>query len=174
MYEWIIFLAIVFIGGGLLIGGAVYNWLLILEFEREIGGNFDYADRSSDAITKLDYFNKFIEGIEKHELTAGKNSIFFQEQPKSSLADNYKVAKSLQARLLEISKLNPKSFEYSNNMQQITLQEFCWFPIEVFEQGYLLKKGGWGWALFPPEIQNKCITKTSSNYGMNMVYDFLN
>ena len=172
MKELLIFLAIIFVGGGLLIGGAIFNWLLVLEFEREIEGFFDYADRSSDALTKLDYFNKFIAGIEKHGLTTGKNSMFFQEQPKSSLDDNFKVAKSLQARLEAVSKLDPQSFEYSNNMNQITLQEFCWFPISVFEQGYLLKKGGWGWAFFPPDVQNRCITKTTSS-GYNMVYDFL-
>lgn len=173
MNGLIIFILIVGAGAGLLLYGGINNWFLQLEFEREIGGHFDYADRSSDAITKLAYFNKFIAGIEKHELNTGKNSIFFQEQPKSSLDENYKVAKSLQLRLETISKIDPSSFEYSNNMQQITLQEFCWFPIAVFEQGYLLKKGGWGLALFPPEVQNRCVTRTSSSTGYSIVNDFL-
>lgn len=96
-----------------------------------------------------------------------------KEHQKSSLDENYKVAKSLQSRLEAISKLDPETSEYSNNMQQITLQEFCWFPIAVFEQGYLMKNGGWGWALLPPEVENRCVTPSKSNYGYNLAYDFL-
>ena len=162
-----------FLIAGLLVYGGMNNWFIVLEFEREIEGHFDYADRSSDASTKLEYFNKFIDAVEKNGLTNGTNSVFFQEQPKASLSENYKVAKSLQSRLEAISQLDPQSFEYSNNMQQITLQEFCWFPINVFQQGYLIKNGGWGWALFPPDVENRCVTKKTDNYGYNIAMDYL-
>ena len=142
----------------LLIGGGINNWLVDLEYQREVGKYFEYADRAADAKTKLDYFNQYVTAIETEELNEGASSVWFQDQPNALLEDNYKVAKSLQFRLNTTAQLDPGSFEYTQNMNQITLQEFCWFPTEAFNQGYLVKHGAWGAALVPTGTYDRCHT----------------
>lgn len=159
----VLFLIILLLISGALIYGAVYNWLISLEYEREVGKYFEFADRASDAKTKADYFNQYISALESEGLTTGASSIFFQEQPNALLEDNYKVAQSLQTRLNSVATLNSTSFEYATHMQQITLQEFCWFPEHAFWQGYALKHGAWGSALSPYDVVNRCATKQSSS-----------
>ena len=130
------------------------------QYDKQIGDYFELSDRSSDASVKLQYFNKFVDALERNDLTNGQTSVFWQ-RPISELSYNYQVAKSLQSRLENISQMNPKSFEYQTAMQQITLQEYCWFPTNIFEQGYLLQHGVWGSALFPVDVENRCVSSSS-------------
>jgi hypothetical protein len=136
------------------IGIGVHNWLIILEYEREVEIYFEYADRASDAKTKADYFNQFIAAIEENELTEGPSSAWFQEQPNALLEENYKVAKSLQKRLNELALMDENSESYQYGMRQVTTQEFCWFPIQTFSDGYLLTNGGI--QLLPTGTYDRC------------------
>lgn len=145
------------IGANGIYQGVVWSY----EYDKQVGDYFELSDRASDVQIKAQYFNKYVDALERNGLTQGQSSIFFQ-RPTSDLANNYQVAKSLQSRLDNITKMNPKSFEYQTAMQQITLQEYCWFPSNLFEQGYLLQHGVWGSALFPEDVVNRCVS-TSSN-----------
>ena len=139
------------------LGAVQYNhWIVGMEYEREIERYFDFADSASDAKLKADYFNQFIASIEKHELTEGTTSVLFQEQPHASLADKYKIAKSLQKRLNELASMDENSEQYQYGMRQVTNQEFCWFPINSFHDAYMIKQGAWGVALLPATPQNLC------------------
>lgn len=168
-----IFLGIIIVGAGVLSYGGINNWLVGLKYQETIGVYFEYADRSSDAQTKADYFNKYVEALKAEGLDQGSTSIFFQEQPNASLEDNFKVAQSLQARLNSIATMNPLSPEYQFAMQQVTMQEFCWFPTSSFYQGYALEHGAWGMSITPAGVYNRCATHTSSSMSSSTVYDFL-
>lgn len=159
----VILLAIIIIPSAVLVGGAYNNWIIGLEYQREIGVYFEYADRSSDAKVKSDYFNQYVEAIKEHGLDKGSSSVYFQDQPNASLEDNFRVAQSLQTRLNEIADIDPKSPEYQFAMQQVTMQEFCWFPTSAFYQGYLLSHGGWGMALIPAGTYDRCYTPPPSS-----------
>ncbi len=140
------------------VGIGVHDWLIGLEFEREIETHFEFADRASDAITKSMYFDQFIVAIEKHGLIDGSNSKLFKEQPNADLSRNYAVAISLQNRLHDIAQMDPLSEEYQYGLRQLTLQEFCWFPINAFEQGYSLNNGGILRPLVPAGNYDRCHT----------------
>lgn len=151
-----VFAVALVIGTAILIYGVVNNYFVGLEYQRVLGKHFEYADRASDAITKAEYFNAYVSAIENEGLTEGCSAVFFCEQPNASLTDNYKVALSLQTRLNDIAEMNPKSMEYANAMDQITLKEFCYFPTNAFGQGYMLKHGAWGAALVPLGVYDRC------------------
>lgn len=137
------------------------SWLAVdsgfkrYDFDRNIGDFFELADRASDAKTKTNYMEQFVQSLQKHDLTEGETSVFFGK-PISSLQHNYNVALSLLSRLKALSQLDSTSFEYQTGMQQVTLQEFCWFPIHIFRQGYALKNGLWYLTLFPRDVENRC------------------
>ena len=139
-----------------LIYGGYYNWQVDLAYQRDVGVYFNYADRASDAVTKSMYFNQYIEALEKHDIISGCPSLYFCEQPNAKLEDNYKVAKSLQKRLIEIAKLDEKETAYQLGMTQMTENEFCWFPHQTFNQKYLLDHGAWGEAVTPYGTRNSC------------------
>jgi hypothetical protein len=128
------------------------------EFDKFIQGKFDTADRSSDAITKSKYYDQMIGAMISEHLNEGKASIFQNDKPQADLPTQFDVAKSLQNRLHSLARMNPDSMQYQQGMSQISLQEFCWFPMDVFEQGYMLKHGVWGNAFFAPEVKNRCDT----------------
>lgn len=39
------------------------NWQTGLAYQRDVGGFYEYADRSSDAQTKASYFNQYIDSL---------------------------------------------------------------------------------------------------------------
>lgn len=147
---------------GVAIYGGINNWLVSLQYQRDMGGFFDYADRASDANTKLFYFDKYMQAIKDNELTQGDSSLLFTNQPQANLANEYKVALSLQQRLIDLNQTNPETMQYHMGMQEISMTEFCWFPDNVFWQGYALKHGAWGAALMPASIDNSCATSSKS------------
>lgn len=136
--------------------GGYYNWITDMAYQREIGIYFKYADRASDASTKSEYFNQYVDAIEKEGLTEGCTSIFYCEQPNAQLKDNYKALKSLQTRLNELKQLDEKETAYQLGMTQMTENEFCWFPIEPFRQAYMLRNGAWGDSITPDGVSNMC------------------
>lgn len=139
-----------------LIAGGYNNWLVGLEYQREIGVYFEYADRASDAKLKSENFNKYVSALEEHGLTEGATSIYFKEQPNAQLGENFKVAKSLQKRLNSLAEMDEASEAYQYGMRQVTMQEFCWFPTYPFYQAYALKHGAWGVALTPGGAYDRC------------------
>ncbi len=143
---------------GTFIGVGVHDWLIDLEFERVIETHFEFADRASDAETKSLYFDQFVEAIEKHGLTEGANSKLFKDQPNADLTRNYNIAISLQNRLHDLAEMDPLSEEYQYGLRQLTLQEFCWFPINAFQQGYSLNNGGILRPLVPQDNYDRCHT----------------
>ena len=146
-----------FIGTSIIVGvnGLSQQITWSYKFDREIGDLFELADRASDASTKYNYLKQFGEALEKNGLTEGQSALYWP-RPTSDLAHNYNASKSLLLRLEYLSKLDPKSFEYQTGMQQITLQEFCWFPIDIFRNGYLLKNGVWHLSVVPVDVENRC------------------
>ena len=145
----IILIMVMVITSAVLIYGVYYNWQVSMEYQRDIGKYYLYSDRSSDAVTKSMYFDQYMEAVKKYNLTDGCNAIFFCEQPRASVADQYKVASSLQNRLHEISLLDEKETAYQLGMTQMTENEFEWFNESVFYQKYALSKGAWGSAIIP-------------------------
>jgi len=136
-----------------------YIWYAVqvsYRFDTTIGDKFELSDRASDAKTKLMYLDQFIDALRANDLTEGQSAIFFP-RPSSDLAENYRTVLSLRARLAELADMDPNSMQYQQGMTQITLQEYCWFPINIFKQGYKLKNGIW-WegALLPTDVQNRC------------------
>jgi hypothetical protein len=152
----IIFVVLLVMGLGVLVAGGINNWIVDMEYQRNVETHFTYADRASDAVTKADNFNKFVGALEEHNLTSGHTSVWFQDQPNAILDKNYEVALSLQKRLNETAELDPKSEAYQYAMRQFTMQEFCWFPTEAFAQGYALQHGAWGKALTPMGTFDRC------------------
>jgi len=140
----------------IIIIATIPGWLVSLKYNEEIGGFFKFADQASDAQTKSDYFNQYVEAIDKNKLTEGCNSIWFCEQPNARMEDKYKVLKSLQVRLNELKTLKETETAYQLGMTQMTENEFCWFPNNAFHQQYLLKHGIWWEALSPTGTYNDC------------------
>lgn len=157
MIKEIVVLGIIFglLGFGIYAG--ITNYLIGLDYQKDIGGYYDYADRSSDAKTKSEYFNKYIDALQEHNLHTGVNSIFWSDLPKASLDDNFKVALSIQDRLNKLATADPNSIGYGTAMEQLTKQEFCWFPEEAFIQKYSWNHGAWWTALAPSTPYNHCI-----------------
>jgi len=137
------------------INGGVQWSIQGYDFQQKVGNWFILADSASDAKTKAFYFDKFVDALEKEGLTTGHSAIYWQ-QPKSDLAENFKVVQSLQTRLHDIVQMDTKSFEYQTALNQITLQEFCWFPYATFEGAYLLRHGVWHMSLTPQTAGNRC------------------
>lgn len=138
-------------------GNAMYtNWIVGLQYERELGQYFSYADSASDADTKSQYFGQYISAIEKLGYNKGVNSILYKEQPNADLTKKFKVAQSLQLRLQKLSTLDETDTAYQLGMTQINDNEFCWFPANAFEQKFHLEHGDWGVALTPEDPYNRC------------------
>jgi hypothetical protein len=140
-----------------------YVWFSVqvdYRFDTQIGDKFELSDRASDAKTKLMYLDQFIEALKANGLTEGQTAIFWP-RPTSDLAQNYNTVLSLRERLAQLADMEPNSMQYQQGMTQITLQEYCWFPINIFKQGYELKNGIWWAALLPHDVQNRCSTKST-------------
>lgn len=141
----IIIIAIIVYGGITIYG----HWQAGMSYQRDFGGFFKYADEASDAQTKAEFFNQYVEYIEANGLNKGCDAVFFCEQPQADLALKYKTLKSIQNRLNELKLLDEKDTAYQLGMTQITENEFESFPVDAFRQGYFLKHGYWGMALLP-------------------------
>lgn len=125
------------------------------EFNKAVGDNFELADRASDAPTKLMYYEKFMVALNQYGLTHGPTAVFWNK-PTSMLENNYAAAVSLENRLKTLTHTDPGSSQYQFGMQQVTTNEFCWFPIDIFEQGWYLQHGVWGSALTPQDVSDRC------------------
>lgn len=138
------------------VNGAYVSYIVSLQYEREIGQYFDYADSASDAKTKSIYFGQYINALKEHGLDKGTNSVYNKEQPAADLSKKFTVATSLQNRIVELSTLDETDTAYQLGMTQINDNEFCWFPNNAFYQKFALEHGAWGDALFPSSPYNRC------------------
>lgn len=132
-----------------------------IDYTAKVGGLFDQADRASDITTKREYFDRYIAAIEREGLHEGCNSVFNCGMQSANNTEQFKVAKSLAARMSETAQLEGVARTY--DMQTVIWTEFCWFPDHAFEQAYQMQHNGWGVALFPPGQQNNCATSSSSS-----------
>src|SRR6266446_595241 len=152
------------IGGIWLIGGAVYNYQMGYNFQQAVKSDFDLADQASSASQKSFYFDKFVEDLRVQGLTHGDTAIYYPTV-NSRLEHLFNNTLSLQDSLhgaVEACKAG-RTLDCNTAMQQITLQEFCWFPIDAFKSGYMLQHGAWGAANWTPQDQAyRCSTKSSS------------
>ncbi len=151
-------LVVIFLGTGYLI---YTNITISYEFNQRIGSYFELADQSSNAKQKSFYFDKFVNALQKYNLNVGKQAIYFSDAPKNDMSYKFDVTLSLQDRLHVLSLMDEKDMAYQQGMQQITMQEFCWFPIDEYAQKYYMDNGLWYFALTPNEQTDRCITKTN-------------
>jgi len=126
-------------------------------------GNSSTADQASSASQKSFYFDKFVQDLRDQGLTSGDTAIFYPTV-NSRMEHLFNNTLSLQDSLhgtVEVCKAG-RTFDCNTAMQQITLQEFCWFPIDNFRSGYMLKHGAWGDAnWFPKDQANRCTSAHS-------------
>jgi hypothetical protein len=141
--------------------GLVSSVFIGYNFDREIGQWFELSDKASTIDKKLDYIEKFDAAIQKYDLTEGQTTIFFPTR-ETSLEENYAILLTLEQRLNETANLSTSSQEYQWAIRQITEDEYCWFHIQLFKQGFYLKNGVWWLALFPSSNENRCAEKRSS------------
>ena len=88
---------------------------------RQISNYWDLADRCSTIEAKSDYIDKFVDAIEKADMSE-YNAILYPT-PENSFKNNLDAIKTLRDRLHQIKTMNPASFEYNQAIQQITAQE---------------------------------------------------
>jgi len=139
-----------------------------LTFSRKVGDFFELADQASSAHQKLTYFNEFTAAMESEHLTNGETALFFP-RPRNDLANLWNITLSLQASLQNLDRtcqLNgTTSFACSNSLQEISITEFCWFPIDIIHSGWLIKNGHGIYADWSPKDQaDRCSTTTSSSH----------
>jgi hypothetical protein len=140
--------------------GAYYNnFVVSYNFDKRIGNWFDLADKASLACDKAHYFDTFVQALRDNELTSGPTSIYFQ-QPTADMSWNFNTTLSLQQRLHELCTVEQTqgagSMAYQTGMQEVSITEFCWFPLNVFYQGYALQHGAWGDAIMPASLKDRC------------------
>lgn len=104
------------------IGRGVMRIYVNYEYTNEVECNWDLADRASTLAQKAEYIDKFVKALEKCNLE-GTNSALFLQTPETDFNENMKALKSLQNRLIEISKMDESDFAYQTALQQITEQE---------------------------------------------------
>jgi len=139
---------------GATVNGAA-NWVNVgYAWDRGFGDIFELADRASDACTKAKFLGDFNNRLIAEGLNEGQSAAFYP-RPTSDLASNFNVSKSLELRLVELCKLPQSDPAYQFGMNQVTLQEFCWFPINIFKQAYFMRHGIWG-IYMPKDVENRC------------------
>ena len=92
------------------------------DYQQSIGGYWELADRSSTLAEKSEYIDKFVNALEKENLS-GVYDALFVFNPQDGFDQNLKSLKTLQYRLKEIKNMDENSFAYQTALQQITQQE---------------------------------------------------
>lgn len=128
-------------------------------FDRTIGDKFELSDAASAVPVKLRYFNSFVQAMKDNDLTAGQSSVWFQ-RPRNDLANIWNITLSVQTRLVSLNQTctseGQSSFACTTSLKQLTTDEYCFFPINIIRDGWLLKHG-YGWAvLLPSDVKDRC------------------
>ena len=111
---------------------ATYKW------NRDVESWWKLADKSSTLEAKNKYMQKFIEALEKQNLS--RHDAIFLKTSDNDLQENLEAVKTLGKRLEQIKEMSPNSFEYNQAIQQITAQE-------QGEASKLINTLFWGWLL---------------------------
>ena len=130
-----------------------------LAFRNQVGDYFERADMASSAHTKTILFDQFVKALEANDLTTGQTNLW-QQSPRSSLESIYNITLSLQQSLHNLDatcKVNgTTSFACSNGLQEISITEFCWFPIDPIHAGWDMKHGWGALHLINADQTNRC------------------
>lgn len=143
----------------------VYNNDLV--FSRSVGDYFERADSASTAHTKMILFDQFVVALKTNDLTTGQTNLY-QQSPRSSLESIFNITLSLQQALHNLDQTcqvnGTISFACSNGLHEISITEFCWYPIDPIHAGWDIKHG-YGWLhWFNQDQANRC---ASSHQGSN-------
>jgi len=159
--EGFFLLLVLLIIGSILVTGIVPVFMNY-DYDNNIGSFFELSDKASTIDKKLEYLQQYEAALKNYGLDSGQSTIFFPTK-NTNLEENFAVLGSLKQRLVDTAKMNPSSFEYQQAISQITSQEYCWFPTDVFLRGFYLKRYLFWLAWFPTETTNRCATRTTNS-----------
>ena len=154
MIAGILALAAIVLVAAVLINGAYWTNVHGYDYQQKVQKYFEKADRAATLSEKSTYFDQYISALEANNLTTGKSTQWPWPHDTSSLDYNFEIAKSLQNRLHNATKISADSFAYADQNRQI-IQEFCWFPTEPFYDAYMMNHGIWKYGEHSEQI-NKC------------------
>lgn len=167
-WGWVLGIGIfiIIIAGLVSLGLSGYN--TDLSFRRQVGDYFERADAASTAHTKMILFDQFVQALHDNDLTTGQTNLW-QQSPRSSLESIYNITLSLQLALHNLDRTcqvnGTISFACTQSLQEISITEFCWYPIDPIHAGWDIKHG-WGILhLFNTDQQNRCAPSKSSTGG---------
>lgn len=112
----------------IIIGFAIILLLIIVsikahyKYVNTISNYWTLADRASTISKKSEYIDKFVDVLEKSNLSGINDSLLFPTA-ETSFDSNFEALKSLKARLDKIKTMDESSFAYQTAIQQITAQE---------------------------------------------------
>lgn len=158
----IIVLAVLVVG---LISIALSGYYTDLAFRQKVGDYFERADSASTAHTKMILFDQYVQAMRDNGLTTGQTNLW-QQSPRSSLESIYNITLSLQQALHNLDQTcainGTISFACSNGLKEISITEFCWYPIDPVHAGWDIQHG-WGILhLFNTDQSNRCASSTST------------
>lgn len=92
-------------------------------FERDYLSQWTLADKSSTIAAKSQYITAFVGNLESNKNNFASHNAIFLQTPDNSFDKNVQALITLRDRLKDIEKMDPKSFEYNQAIQQVTAQE---------------------------------------------------
>lgn len=116
-------------------------------YDKNIGNYFDLAVQSSTATQKLDYLNTFDQQLVANQLTTGYGALIFTK-PSNDASQQYKILKTIEERLIALSKLNTSDLAYQQGLYELGRGElangqnsntFGIIDVGVFEDRYFIE-----------------------------------
>ena len=171
---------VVFTIATLLIGGVGYQiwsyYVVDQQFNNTIKGYFDLSDQSSNATTKLHYWNLFVHALETNHLdqgwavNGGPFCLGCDKNQAYNLTNVFAAnALTIQSRLKSLvdscrgqNDTCQSSFSFTQSLNQIELTEVCWFPINYFKQGFEMQNHLFLSGLTAPSNDYLCSTSTKT------------
>lgn len=119
---------------------------------------FELSDSATTPEKKIYYMDKYLEGLRSEGLDKGVNSVFNSDRPYANNAFIYSLATDIRTKLVKWNATDPVTSPAGYKLLQddITWQDYCWYPRHAMHQAFQLKQGGWGAALWPPEQYDFC------------------
>lgn len=102
---------------------AIFGVIANFEYERDYQSAWELADKSSTLAAKQKWMRHFVTSLEAASSHFSSHDAMFLKTPDNSFELNLAAVKSLDARLTDISKMDPTSFQYNTAIEQITKQE---------------------------------------------------
>lgn len=140
------------------VNGAYTHYVNAIGYETKIGDYFDQSDLATTPQKKLEFWDKYMSGIRSEGLDKGVNSVYNTAKPLANNTLNYELAGDIREKLVRWSEIdqieNPGGYKIIQ--EEVTWQDYCWYPKHSFYQAYQLNHGGWGAAMFPPDQYDFC------------------